>query len=171
MIAITGFAMQEAVTHLGVTSVAAGREERSLVEEEGLVVRELTRVPQVLIVPKAHQLAAREALTPEALEGLALIVPPQGRAHREVLEETLGRARVSWEVAVEASGWPLMLRFVEMGVGLAVVNGCCPAPEGFVARPIPALPTRVYVAVRRAELRDEAVERLLGWMVEQASGG
>jgi DNA-binding transcriptional LysR family regulator len=42
--------------------------------------------------------------------------------------------------AVEASGWELMMRFAELGMGLAVVNEFCTPPRGTVRRPLVGLP-------------------------------
>lgn len=66
-----------------------------------------------------------------------------------MLAQALASAGVPWEVAVEASGWELMLRFVELGAGVAVVNGCCRVPKGLIARPMPDLPKRVYTLIKR----------------------
>jgi DNA-binding transcriptional LysR family regulator len=52
--------------------------------------------------------------------------------------------RVEWNVAVEATGWELMLEFVRLGLGMAVVNACCRMPRGVVARPMPELPSLEY---------------------------
>ena len=50
---------------------------------------------------------------------------------------------------IEADGWPLMLRFAQLGLGVAFVNGVCALPDGVVARPIPELGRITYRLVRR----------------------
>jgi DNA-binding transcriptional LysR family regulator len=109
----------------------------------------LADVGQVLVVPAAHPLAKKRAVRLPDLAGARLVVPAADRPHRALLARALGDAGVPWEVAVEANGWPLMLRFVELGVGLAVVNACCRLPAGLVARPVPALPRQRYHVIRR----------------------
>lgn len=52
-----------------------------------------------------------------------------------------------WSIAVEAEGWPLMLHFASLRVGLAVVNGCVPPPPGLAAREIIDLPAVPYYAL------------------------
>jgi hypothetical protein len=42
-----------------------------------------------------------------------------------------------------------MLRFVEIGVGMAVVNGFCAAPPGVTLRPVEELPRLHYRLLRR----------------------
>ncbi len=118
---------------------------------EGLETQVLTTVEQTLILPQTHPLASKEHLTLHDLEGLRLVVPPPDRAHRRTLERALRSAGVSWEVAVEATGWALMLHFVRLGLGLAVVNGFCQAPENFVARPIRGLPSLTYLLLQQPD--------------------
>ena len=101
----------------------------------------LTTVGQVLVVPKGHALAKKKTLKLRDLAGVRLVVPAAGRPHREMLSRMLQSAGVNWEVAVEASGWELMLQFVKLGAGMAVVNACCNIPKGFVAVPLPDLPS------------------------------
>jgi hypothetical protein len=79
-----------------------------------------------------------------------------------LLERSLGAAGVGWTVAVEAEGWPLISHFVALGVGLAVVNGCVPAPPGLVARPVVDLPAVTYHVVHQpAALADPRVAGLV----------
>jgi DNA-binding transcriptional LysR family regulator len=60
----------------------------------------------------------------------------------------LQSAGVRWEVAVETSGWELIMRFVQMGAGLAVVNACCVPPRGLVTIPVPELPVLNFQLLR-----------------------
>jgi LysR family transcriptional regulator, low CO2-responsive transcriptional regulator len=104
----------------------------------------LTTVGQVLAVPSDHRLAGRSRLKLRDLAGEPLVVPPPGRPHRQMLGALLQSERVDWEVAMEASGWELMLSFVSMGIGAAVVNACCRMPKGVVAVALPELPSLRY---------------------------
>jgi DNA-binding transcriptional LysR family regulator len=106
-------------------------------------------VGQHVVLPTTHPLARRAALTPADLAGEALVVGPPGGPHRAALEAALDG--LPWRVAVEATGWPLTLRFVALGVGLAVVNDCCPAPAGCTAVPFPALARRTFFLLRRPD--------------------
>lgn len=103
---------------------------------EGLVSHRLTTVEPVLVLPRSHPLSRKRRVRLRDLAGSRLVVPPAGRPHREAIAAALRRARVSWEIAVEASGWELMIHFVALGMGLAIVNGCCRLPRGLCARPL-----------------------------------
>lgn len=129
---------------------------------EDLTAVELATFPQVLFVPERHRLARRRSVALRDLAGVSLVVPPQHRPHRVLLEQALRAAGVDWAVAVEAEGWPLIAQFVALGVGLAIVNGCVPPPAGLVARPVAGLPPVTYHLVHQpAALSDPRVASLL----------
>ncbi len=137
---------------------------------DDLDARPLTDVGQVLVLPRAHPLAKKRRVSLADLGGARLVVPGADRPHRVVLARALLEAGVTWEVAVEANGWELMLRFVELGVGRSGVNACCRIPAGLVTRPLPELPRQRYYVVRRKGAGAEgAGERLATTLV--AAGG
>jgi DNA-binding transcriptional LysR family regulator len=78
-----------------------------------------------------------------------------------MIAQVLRSAGVAWEPAVEANGWDLMMRFVELGAGVAIVNGCCRVPEGLRARPLPELPARSYDLLWRPGVAAEGAPLLL----------
>ncbi|AGP35143.1 LysR family transcriptional regulator [Sorangium cellulosum] len=146
---------------------------------DGLAADRLTEVEQVLVVPEAHPLARKRRVHLRDLEGARLVVPGPGRPHRAALAQALLSAGVRWEPAVEANGWELMLHFVRLGVGIAVVNACCRLPRGLVARPLPELPRKVFYVVHRrgvdlqggpAALRDALVAHGAAWQRKHARG-
>ena len=122
----------------------------------------LTGIGQMLVVPHAHPLAKRRRLELKDLHGAELIVPPEDRPHRQLLARLLQSAQVPWTVAMEARGWELTLRFVQMGLGVAVTNACCTLPRGLKGIPIPALPMLRYHAFH---LKDAARNPLLRKLV------
>lgn len=155
-------AVRTGEAHLGVASLDA--------PPEGLHAEPLTEVGQVVVVPEAHPLAAKKAVRLRDLAGERLVVPPAGRPHRTMIAQALRGAGVRWHVGVEASGWELLVRFAEVGLGLAVVNAFCRVPEGMVARPVPELPSRAYFLLRRPEAaREGAVAALAGALRETAN--
>ena len=161
-------AVRSGEAHLGVAPVSG--------EPQGLVIERLTEVGQVLVVPAAHPLARRRSVRLRDLEGARLIVPPEGRPHRAAITSALLAAGVTWEPAVEASGWEPMLHFVALGVGLSIVNACCRLPRGLTARPLAELPRRTYSVIRRrdaapsganAELRKVLLTHADTWRSQQ----
>ncbi|NVB39293.1 LysR family transcriptional regulator [Pseudenhygromyxa sp. WMMC2535] len=124
----------------GDDALASGALEAELVAEVG----------QMLVLPRDHPLAERAAVELEDLAGLSLIVPPRDRPLRRALASALDERGVDWSVAVEASGWALILQLAALGVGAAVVNDFCRLPRGLVGVPVRDLPSLRYVALRRA---------------------
>ncbi|ADG75338.1 transcriptional regulator, LysR family [Cellulomonas flavigena DSM 20109] len=125
----------------------------------------LARYPQVLVVPTDHPLAGRAQVHLRDLDGLALVVPPEGRPHRTALEHALDAARVTWSPAAEVDGWDLLLQLASLGLGATVVNGCVQVPDGLRAVPVADLPPVRYALVWRPEregLVSDAIAALRG---------
>lgn len=112
----------------------------------GFESSQLERVDQMLVLPSSHPLASKRKLKLKDLTGSKLIVPPGDRPHRQMIAAALQSAQIEWEVAVEATGWELMLHFVKLGIGLAIVNSYCVIPRGLTARKLPGLPSLHYHA-------------------------
>jgi DNA-binding transcriptional LysR family regulator len=123
-----------------------------------------------LVAPAGHRLARQRRIRLKDLAGEKLIVPLADSRHRQTLARALAAAGVAWEIAVEAAGWPLMLEYARLGVGLAVVNDICPEPRGTVGRALPDLPSIDYHVMHRAgaRLAPEA-ERLRALIVDAFS--
>ena len=119
---------------------------------------EIAAYRQVLVIDDGHPLAARRQVRLRDLDGLDLVVPPAGRAHRRALDRALLDAGVSWQVAAEVDGWDLLVHLAELGVGATIVNGCVRLPAGLRAVPIHGLPKIRYWATwrpqRQAVVRD-----------------
>ncbi|MEZ4294044.1 MAG: LysR family transcriptional regulator [Polyangiaceae bacterium] len=121
----------------------------------GLEARLLTEVGQALVLPAAHPLASKRTIHLRDLDGARLVVPPEGRPHTATLVQAFRAAGARFTPAVEASGWELLVRFAELGLGLAIVNAFVRLPDGLVRRPIPELPSRPYYLLQRSDLSRE----------------
>lgn len=82
-------------------------------------------------------------------------------------------------ITVEANGWELILHFVSLGLGWAIVNSCCRIPTGFIAIPVPELSSiDYYILERKARWKRDSVESLKqnliqygdSWKVESGNG-
>jgi DNA-binding transcriptional LysR family regulator len=113
--------------------------------------RLIASYPQILVVKADHPLAARRRLRLADLDGLDLVVPPDGRPHRRALEQALVGAGVTWQVAAEVDGWDLLVHFADLGLGGTVVNGCVRLPARLRGIPVVDLPEVSYWAAWRAE--------------------
>ncbi|HEU0033120.1 MAG TPA: LysR family transcriptional regulator [Kofleriaceae bacterium] len=138
-------AVRDARAHLGVVALDAAPRE--------LVATKLRDVGQIVVVPANHRLAGRRSVAAKDLAGEAIVVAPAGRPHRAMVERALHG--VAWSVAVEANGWPLMLHFARLGVGIAIVNDFCELPRGMVGLPF-ATPAITYYVVARGRMSEPA---------------
>ncbi len=134
-------AIRSGEAHLGVAALEDS--------PDGVVTERLVDVDMVVAMPRGHRLSRKRRVRLKDLAGERLVVPPPGRPHRTVLERAILSAGVDWQPGVEATGWELMLHFCRLGLGLAVVNGCCRLPPELVARPLPELPRIPYFLLRR----------------------
>ena len=109
-----------------------------------------TKVGQKLVMPMDHSLARKQKVNLGLLGGERLIVPPADRPHRILIDRLLLDAQVEWNVAAEVTRWELMLRFVQLGMGLAIVNEYCSIPKGLIAKPLPQFPSLQFHLIKRA---------------------
>jgi len=141
-------ALQRGEAHAGVTVLEeppSDLEGRALVESGSL-----------LVVPRAHPLAKRRSLRLTDLDGVPLVAPPRGARQRELLDSFTRAAGVRADIVVEARGWPLTLRLVELGVGAAVVNDVVRIPRSLTGVRLRGLPPQIYWALRRANAEPSA---------------
>jgi DNA-binding transcriptional LysR family regulator len=151
-------AVRSGLAHVGVGAMSS--------DPRGLEVRTVTTVGQVLVLRRDHPLARRRLVSLAQLAGERLVLPPEGRPHRSMIENALHARGVSVTLGAVAGGWELAMKLVELGFGLAVVNGSCRTPRGLVTRPLRELPTVRYVAFTRPRPRADA-ERLLRLLVAE----
>jgi DNA-binding transcriptional LysR family regulator len=122
-------------------------------------------------MPRSHRLARATRVQLRDLAGEHLIVPPPTGRHRQMLTRVLGAAGVDWEIGLEASGWPLMLEYTRLGVGLAIVNDICRLPAGVTAVPMPELPAIDYYVLEPAgRRRGASIEALRALIIEAFKG-
>lgn len=119
----------------------------------GLLAEDVLRVPMCAALPPRHPKARSAKLPLAALRGERLVLPPTGRLYRELVARFAAKGGEDLPEPIEADGWPLMLSFVQAGLGIAVVNGSCRPPPKVVLRPIPELGTVPYRLLRRRDGR------------------
>lgn len=148
----------------GIAHVGVGA---NLSVPDELEARLLTEVAQVVVVPRAHPFAARRRVLLSDLDGAPLVLPPEGQPQRAALDAAFAAHDVHVDRRATAHGWEVVVRLVELGVGLGIVNGSVRLPRSVVARPLRELARTRYVAfVRRPasgdgeRLRDALVKHV-----------
>jgi LysR family transcriptional regulator, low CO2-responsive transcriptional regulator len=128
----------------------------------------LRNVGQLVVVPESHRLAKRRSLKAADLDGEPLIVAPVGRPHRAMLQQLFRSADAALHVAVEATGWELILQFARYRVGLAVVNDFCAVPHGMVGIPLSGAPKLTYYLLSRGGFTTPGADALRRLIVDTA---
>ena len=109
--------------------------------------RSFRTFPTLCIVPDGHRLARRRRLRVADLDGCRLVLPPADRPHHAAVVAALRAVGAHADVVIEAGGWELMTHYASLGLGIAVVNGIAPVPEGVRAVALHGLPKITYHAL------------------------
>jgi LysR family transcriptional regulator, low CO2-responsive transcriptional regulator len=126
----------------------------------------LRAVGQMVIVHGSHRFARRRSLSADDLASEPVVAAPTGSPHRVMLQQLVRARGLELNVAVEATGWELMLQFARYGVGLAVVNDFCVVPKGMVGVPLEGAPEITYYLVSRPGPTAKSVEVLRELILE-----
>lgn len=116
----------------------------------------LVRASQVVVLPRSHRLARRRSVRIDDLADEPLVAPPAGGPQRGTLEAAFAARGIEPRVAAAVRGWDVVLRLVEVGIGLGIVNQTCAVPRSLVARPLTDLPPVTYRVFTRHDARAEA---------------
>ena len=135
--------------------------------EEGFFFHPVFSYDLVLITSLDHPLAGRESVDIHEAAAWPGVVPPAGTYNRQFGESIAQRLGMEVKVAVEASGWGVIKRYVEAGLGISVVPDLC-IVEGDRLSVIPFgqyAPPRSYgVFMRRDKPLSPPAERLVRLM-------
>lgn len=126
--------------------------------------RELLRYDIVLITPLDHPLAGRATVTPEEARTWRAIVPHAGAYSTQSGDTAADHFGVRANAAIEVGGWGVIKRFVENGLGIAVVPSISiHETDQLSVIPLGAyFPSRSYgVYTRRKKLLSPPARRLL----------
>jgi len=88
--------------------------------EDTLEYRHLLPFDIVLITSMEHPLAGRETASPEEVRAWPAISPPAG-THSQQFDESIQQFGVDVEKGIEVRGWSVIKRYVENGLGIALV--------------------------------------------------
>ena len=118
----------------------------------------IARAAQVIVLPRDHRLSKCGVVTLADLDGEALVLPPEGGPQRVALDVAFAAKGVRVHPSAVARGWDVVLKLVELGVGLGIVNATCEIPRALRARTLRELPTVTYRAFTRPRPRRAAAD-------------
>ena len=129
----------------------------------------------MLITPLDHSLAGKRAanIRLEDISPHGLILPPRHLATWRRVEMIFGQHKVSYTVTLEAGGWEVIKKYVEMGLGIAIVTAICLKGDEKIAK-IPLdrfFPNRSYgVVMRKRKYLSPPARQFLEMMAPDFSG-
>lgn len=104
-----------------------------------------------LITSRDHPLAEQENVTLEDISPHGLILPPKHLNTWSVIDLVFQQHDVPYSVVLEAGGWEVIKRYVEIGTGISIVTSICLRGfENLAVIPVDDyFPTRSYGVVHR----------------------
>lgn len=104
-----------------------------------------------LITSLDHPLAKRDSVTLEDISPYGLILPPRQLSTFGVVDLVFEQHNVPYHVVLEAGGWEVIKRYVEIGTGISIVTSICLRGfEKLAVIPVDEyFPTRSYGVVHR----------------------
>ncbi len=118
----------------------------------------------VLIAPLDHPLAQKDNLTLEDISPYGLILPPRHLSTWTMVKLAFQQYNVPYNVTLEAGGWEVIKKYVELGMGISIVtNICLTGDEKLAVLPLDKyFPKRSYgVVVRRGKFISPQARRFL----------
>jgi DNA-binding transcriptional LysR family regulator len=121
---------------------------------DDMVYESIWSYEPALITPLDHPLTKIKSPTIEDIGQYGLILPPKHLATWRVIEAEFEKHNVKLNVALEAGGWEVIKRYVELGMGISIVTDVCLTENDQVAKTplLDYFPKRSYgIVVRRGK--------------------
>jgi len=120
-----------------------------------------------LIAPKDHPLAAKDSVTLEDIAPYGLILPPRHLSTWRIVDLVFRQNNLEYRVALEAGGWEVIKKYVELGLGISIVTDVClTGNHNLLCIPLERyFPKRSYgIVLRRGKFLTPQAKRFLDVM-------
>ncbi|MGB3917800.1 MAG: LysR family transcriptional regulator [Thiothrix litoralis] len=117
-----------------------------------IVYKPFVAFGSILITPEKHPLAKlKRKIKLDDIGPYGLILPPRNMSTWRMVDTVFRQHEVPYSVAMEAGGWEIVKRYVEMGLGVSIVTEVClTGHEKIVAIPLKDyFPSRSYGLIAR----------------------
>lgn len=131
---------------------------------DDIIYRPLVTYAPALIVPKDHPLAEKKEIKLEDITPYGLILPPPSLTTWRMVDLVFRQHELKLKIALEAGGWEVIKKYVEMGMGISIVTDVClTGDENLVKFPLDDFfPKRTYgVVLRRGKYLSPQAKRFL----------
>jgi DNA-binding transcriptional LysR family regulator len=92
---------------------------------DDIVYRPFVTYRPTLITPKDHPLANRQSVTLEEIAPFGLILPPRHLSTWRLVDLVFKQHNLAYRVTLEAGGWEVIKKYVELGLGISIVTDVC----------------------------------------------
>jgi len=118
----------------------------------------------LLITTLDHPLAKKKDVRLQDISPYGLILPPRHLSTWRLVDLVFQQHSVNYKVALEAGGWEVIKKYVELGLGISIVTGICMSQDDQLAQ-IPLsqyFPKRSYgVVLRQGKLLSPQAKRFI----------
>ncbi|RMG34159.1 MAG: LysR family transcriptional regulator [Gammaproteobacteria bacterium] len=128
----------------------------------------VTYYPALITAPD-HPLAQKEQVTLKDISEYGLILPPRHLSTWRIVELVFQQHDLQFKVALEAGGWEVIKKYVELDLGISIVTDVCLTDTDKVAvKPLGKyFPTRSYgIVSRRGKFLSPAAVRYIDMLRE-----
>jgi DNA-binding transcriptional LysR family regulator len=118
---------------------------------DDITYRPFVTYQPTLITPKDHPLAGKESVSLEEIAPYGLILPPRHLSTWRMVDLVFKQHNLAYRVTLEAGGWEVIKKYVELGLGISIVTDVCLTGDENLSR-IPLsqyFPKRSYGIVQR----------------------
>lgn len=136
---------------------------------DDITYQPLVTFDPVLIVPIGHPLAKKKKPTLEDISHYGLILPPRHLSTWGVVKYVFQQHKLSFKVTLEAGGWEVIKKYVELGMGISIVTDIClTGQEKLISIPLSDyFPQRGYgLVLRKGKFMSPQANRFVEMLVE-----
>lgn len=134
---------------------------------DDIIYKPLVTYSPELIVPIGHPLAEQETVTLKDISPFGLILPPPSLTTWRMVDLVFRQHELKFKAGLEAGGWEVIKKYVELGMGISIVTDVClTGEEKLVKIPLNEyFPKRTYgIVLRRGKYLSPQAKRFIGMM-------
>ncbi len=134
---------------------------------DDVIYRPIFTYNPTLITSPDHPLGSRDTVTLEEISPYGLILPPHHLSTWRVVDLVFKQHGLGYKVTLEAGGWEVIKKYVQLNMGISIVTDVCLTPCDKVHR-IPLneyFPTRSYgIVIRKKKFLSPQARRFIEMM-------
>jgi len=134
---------------------------------DDIIYKPLVTYSPELIVPIGHALAEKGTVTLKDIAPYGLILPPPSLTTWRMVDLVFRQHELKFKTGLEAGGWEVIKKYVELGMGISIVTDVClTGEEKLVKIPLNEyFPKRTYgIVLRRGKYLSPQAKRFIDMM-------